>query len=124
MSTLRELAERATPGPWYQCGSPWFQVASGVLAGSPDPHAGFLIIDTEQWEGERDEYVQNGGNVALASPDNDAAYIAAVSPDRILKLLDVADAAREMRKAREGTEEHFNRRFDLDAALAALGDLA
>ena len=88
---LRELlakAEKATPGPWYTCGLPWFQTGSGVLAGSPDPHVGFLIADTEMWDGEREEYLANQPAVEdLADPDDDAAYIAAANPATITALI-------------------------------------
>jgi hypothetical protein len=88
---LRELMAKATPGPWYQAGQPWFRTGSGVLAGSPDPHVGFLIIDTESWDGERGEYLDNGGALPLADPDDDAAYIAAVDPQTVAGLLDAID---------------------------------
>lgn len=84
---LGKAAERATPGDWYQAGLPWFHIGSGVLAGSPDPHVGYVIIDTEPWAGERDEYLDNGGSVKLADPDDDAAYIVAAQPRNIRTLL-------------------------------------
>lgn len=94
LDALAELAERATPGPWYTAGPPWFQTGSGVLAGSPDPHAGYLIVDTEMWAGERDEYVENNPNgVPLADADADAAFVAAANPGTVLALIDLARRA-------------------------------
>jgi hypothetical protein len=74
---LRRLSDDATPGRAYTCGAPWFAPGtSGVLVGSPDPHAGYLIADTEVWEGEREEARENG-YPSLADGDADAEFIAA-----------------------------------------------
>lgn len=76
MLKLRELSEKATPGEAFTAGLPWFADASGVLVGSPDPHAGYMIADCENWIGERDE-AREDGKEWLADPDDDAAFIAA-----------------------------------------------
>lgn len=89
---LRKLAEAATPGPWFTAGPPWFQDVTGVLAASPDPHAGFLIVDTEAWVSDREEYIVNGGKLKLADPEDDAAFIAAFNPTVALSLLDRVEA--------------------------------
>lgn len=73
---LVALSEKATPGEAYTCGLPWFQSASGVMVGSPDPHAGYMIADTEVWDGEREEARENG-RPALADGEDDAAFLAA-----------------------------------------------
>src|SRR4051812_18680929 len=44
---LRKASEAATHGTAYTCGLPWYQNASGVMVGSPDPHSGFMIADTD-----------------------------------------------------------------------------
>lgn len=109
---LRSLAEHATPGKWT-----WWTSCS------------WRRLRAEMPDGKTLDVIQPcvaryDGHPDLTMSPEDQAYIQAAQPDRILKLLDVVDAAREMRKAREGTEEHFNRRFSLDTALAALGDAA
>lgn len=78
---LIEAHGRATPGPWYTCGLPWFQTGSGVLAGSPDPHVGALIVDCESWDGEREEMIADHPHIKIASPDDDAAFIAIARND-------------------------------------------
>ena len=103
---LEKLAKAATPGPWFQCGSPWFSDGSGVLAGSPDPHVGVLIVDTENWTGAREE-AADGYAGQLADPDADAAFIAAANPAAILSLLSDLRAAREQAKAAEGRAEDY-----------------
>ena len=97
---LREIAEKATPGPWYQSGLPWFTSGSAILAGSPDPHAGGMVADTEAWDGERDELIENGA--ALATAEDDARFIAAFNPQVCLSLL--ADRARMEKALREAEE--------------------
>jgi len=90
---LRRVAEAATPGPWFQSGSPWFSTGSVVLAGSPDPHVGLVVTDTEPWEGARAEAQEDNPGIALADPDDDAAFIATFDPPTVLALLDERDAA-------------------------------
>lgn len=58
------------------------------MAANPDPHAGYMIADTEAWEGEREEYLDNDAHVQLASPDEDAEYIATFDPPTVKRLLD------------------------------------
>ncbi len=68
---LRALAEAATPGPWRHSGATvWAPM-------SPD--------DPTDYSGEAVAYVPTLGDEFDA---DDAAYIAAASPDRILALLD------------------------------------
>jgi hypothetical protein len=90
LDRVEALARAATPGPWYQAGLPWYQVGSGVLAGSPDPHVGYLIVDCEEFEGERAEYLENKGDVKLADADDDAAFIAAANPAFVISLIEHA----------------------------------
>lgn len=130
---LREivaLAEKATPGPWYEAGLPWFQNGYGVLAGSPDPHAGYLIVDTEVFEGDRGEYCENNPKgVQLAGPDADASYLAACDPQTITsmatELLDLRASLKavetERDEARETIREMqlFARDKPVDDALRA-----
>lgn len=92
LDKLEALAKAATPGPWFQCGLPWFDAGSGVLAGSPDPHIGMMIVDTEAWDGEREEFAEHYDG-EVASSDADAAFIAAANPATILDL--IASARRD-----------------------------
>lgn len=87
LDVLEKVAREATPGHWHQAGLPWFQTGAGVLAGSPDPHIGYMIADTEPWDGDREEYAENGGQLNIASADADAAHIATFDPPTVLKLI-------------------------------------
>lgn len=83
---LKEAALKATPGPWYQSGSPWFQTGGFVLAGSPDPHAGTVLADlTDTWEEQRSDDGLDADHER--DPDDDAAFIALANPATILSLL-------------------------------------
>jgi hypothetical protein len=73
----KKLAEKATPGPWYITGDPWFRDCSGVLAGNPDPHVAPMIADCEQLAGEREEWRNDHPGIACGDADDDAAFIAA-----------------------------------------------
>lgn len=94
-SELRALAEKATPGPWDAARSPEGGLAQCVasftevfLAGPVQRPEIYMVNSTP----EIDRTVAITGN-GPTSPDN-ARYIAAASPDRILKLLAVLDAAK------------------------------
>lgn len=94
LDKLRELAEAATPGPWFQSGSPWFQTGGFVLAGSPDPHAGTVLADlSDTWELQRSDDGLDGDYER--DPDKDAAFIAAFNPATALSLLSRLQAAEE-----------------------------
>lgn len=74
---LRALAEAATPGPW-----------------EADDHGFWRWTDEAARQGEYvlcAEYEYDTG-VTMQCSDADAAYIAAASPDAILRLLDERDA--------------------------------
>lgn len=47
ISHLRALLAAATEGPWYTLGHPWrdWRVPGSILAGTPDPHAGEIVVD-------------------------------------------------------------------------------
>jgi len=79
MDDLRKLAEAATPGPWK------YATPNTVRAGR------FNVVPNT---------AAGGSGVGLAGKSDaeraNAAYIAACSPDRILRLLDAVDKAREV----------------------------
>lgn len=95
VAALRALMENATKGPYFTTGDPWFRETSGVMAGNPDPHAGYMIADCETWDGEREEYRESGGSMEVGSADADAAYIAAAL-NAIPALLDAFEALKEI----------------------------
>lgn len=97
LDALERAALAATPGPWYQSGSPWFSTGSLVLAGSPDRHAGHIIVDTDPMDCRED--VPEG---ELGDPNDDAAYIAAASPSVVLALV------REVRELRQRVSDLAN----------------
>jgi hypothetical protein len=81
---LEALARKATPGPWYSVGPPWLasDQSPWVNAGSADPHRFRPVCDLAIQDDEGD-----GEPGFVANAYNDAQYIAACSPDRILALL-------------------------------------
>jgi hypothetical protein len=92
MTDLCALAEAATPGPWTLDGRGWqWWIAScgigddGMAVWSPNS-------PTPDHDGERED---DGGE----ADRRNAAYIAAVSPDVVLALLDERDALRAAAKA-------------------------
>jgi hypothetical protein len=96
LAQLRALCEAATPGKDWRY-SPWhIEEGPAVVRG-----AGYGIVC---------------GNFAS---DDTAKYVAALSPARILALLDALDAAKEIRTAKLLTR-HQKRSWleKLDAALA------
>lgn len=101
LNKLRELAEAATQGPWFQSGSPWFQTGGFVLAGSPDPHAGTVLADLSgTWEMQRADDGLDADHER--DPDKDAAFIAAFNPATALSLLSRLQAAEERAEKLEG----------------------
>jgi Ead/Ea22-like protein len=88
MSDLRALAEKATPGPWQNLGD----VETFHVTIATNPYAGMPVPRPEIWE-------------------HNAAYIAAASPDAILRLLDERDAAirraSELEAALRSTLDYF-----------------
>lgn len=103
IAELKALKEKATPGPWFTTGAPWFTSGSGLLAGSPDPHAGCWIGDLESWDGEREEHVDNHEGCKLAHPDDDAALIAALV-NNLPTILAKLEEGKRMREALEKLE--------------------
>lgn len=85
---LRRLAEKATPGPWRRTED---GVTSSWAEGLPAthrhtvsaPHAPFAFGET----------------IAAAPTEADARYLAAVSPDRVLALLDHVEALERVAEA-------------------------
>ena len=90
MTTLRQLAEAATPGPWYahENGTIWrrpikdlYQYGGGV-AGDKS-----IASASKGWHDE---------NAKGYPVEANAAYIAAANPAAILALLDTIDAQRKL----------------------------
>lgn len=73
-SRLRDLAAKASPGPWHRDGV-------GIYAGPHPEHAANICG------------IWDGGQTA-ESFDANAAYIASLDPSTVLRLLDVVEAAR------------------------------
>lgn len=115
MTDLRRLAEAATPGPWTTDygGQNWWIAACGIgdddaTIWSPNPPTPDLGGEREDDNGEADR--------------RNAAYIAACSPEVILALLDVVDAARGAQVAALYLDERTTFPI-LDAALARLDEV-
>lgn len=101
---LRAMLERATPGEWYTCGLPWFRDASGVLAGSPDPHVAPLIVDCEAFSSEREEWRNDHPDIPLAEADDDARFITAAHNAMPALLTALAEQRREIERMQERLE--------------------
>ena len=81
MTTLRQLAEAATPGPWIEAGpsfgAPLPVRLDSVVTDFEDGDENFTICDD-------------------VSESDNCAYIAAANPTAILALLDTIDAQRKL----------------------------
>jgi len=99
---LRGLAEKATPGKWFAVDTPDDGHMAWVADGPKLGAATIALI----------------GCRTADQSNNDAAYIAALSPEVIIALLDERDAMRaECRNI--ATASRFNRTmFDDDTAFA------
>ena len=83
IAALRSAAQKATPGPWTtECREEESPGAPSVWAVLGDDTS-YEATLCELWSGEHD----NAAN---------AAYIASLSPERILALCDAADALRDI----------------------------
>lgn len=93
---LRKLAEAATPGPWR-----WEGRISTLIGRAGDPET--YVYDAEVIEAEH--YGECGCRSActldLIVKQVDADYIAAVSPDTVIALLDKLEALTKDMHARE-----------------------
>lgn len=106
--SLRELAEKATPGPWAyvthgdtgDCSVGFLEshglCADGdLLSGRVDQHDNFILLEPIAPE---------------VSRETNAAYIAAANPSAILALLDERDA---LRAALKGLSDMYGHAWDL-----------
>ena len=93
LTDLEQLAKAATPGPWRRDARGERSGFEHVFAGNDDGP---------------------GQTVAQWTLPSDAAYIAAASPDVVLRLIAVARAARDHLRGEDI--------YGLADALAALGD--
>jgi hypothetical protein len=102
-SELRRLAEAATPGPWY------------VQKGRSNETCGYVTRDPiEQYQ----RSITGWG--AVEHRFEDAAYIAAASPDVVLGLL--SDLAAANRRAEEAERERDAARAEAKALRSSLED--
>ena len=128
LKALRELATRATPGPWHD---KWDDVAHRARE-DPDDQA-VIVADHDastKAGGPIDGVVvgllwYDGWNVAVRKAD--AAFISACSPDRVLALLrrvEVAEAACEALSAhRDLASDISNANHDAWSEDEATGQL-
>jgi hypothetical protein len=108
ISELRAAAQAATPGPWTPCNT------KGAMVVATSPDGEYVYTDQQSFENR--------------------AYIALASPDTVLALLDVVEAAQALIAAVEGCRaaseaaitqkgaaEAFEQGYDpLDAALVVM----
>lgn len=98
---LRRFAEKATPGPWRWS---WEDGPEGVptLYGMTD-------ADDHVITGHQCDACRTWGNYCLGGNPDNRAYIAAASPDVILRLLDSGAAAEAVVEAARLVTAHLNR---------------
>ncbi|MCM7201258.1 ead/Ea22-like family protein [Enterobacter hormaechei] len=100
---LREVAEKATPGPWL-----WINTGSYfsflVPQSNQDPH-NCIIDDGSSWG----EY---GETINPESPDG--VFIAAANPAAVLALLDELEAAEKRIAELEAREVKLPERYEVD----------
>ncbi|MBV7454338.1 hypothetical protein KW843_07635 [Acidovorax sp. sif1233] len=77
----RALAELPKVEQWFVVGAPWGK-GDFIVAGNPDPHLGQYVADTENFDGEGQQVLEN------------AAFIAAANPFTVRLLLAELDALR------------------------------
>lgn len=99
IAELKALKEKATPGPWYQSGDPWFTSNTVILAHSPDPHAACPIGDTDVFGDCRDEHTGYCSRKHF-DPGDDAALIVALVNHLPTILAKLEEAGRERDEAR------------------------
>lgn len=76
---LRELAEKATPGPWSVVDTPWGN-GDWIVQGTGDPHGRRPICDLQM--------IDPGDEWDDGQDDANATFIAAANPDAVKALLD------------------------------------
>jgi hypothetical protein len=108
LTELKQLAERATP-KWK----------SGVWCGDDDNKWAAIGPQHKQTS---DEWELDPESTAGKAAERDAAYIAAVSPDVILRLIAVAEAANALwgNYSKENLAQTKDNVANLKQALAAL----
>jgi hypothetical protein len=77
---LEALLEVATKGKWFTVEQPWRRsdVATWIVAGSPDPHAAKPVlnaIEIDEWPAEQDgpDYTQSNADLAAVAALKNAA---------------------------------------------------
>lgn len=131
LDKLRELAEAATPGPWHSLtyGNGSTAQVAGELARytyATARNAGVPMTDLSRVDGPEGRrtvaFTGNGPN----SPDN-AAYIAAASPEVVAALVRVAQAAQALVSHMDGPEPRSGLwttlKADREALRAALAEV-
>ena len=108
---LRAIAEKATPGPWWQTAMPWNDTGTSVHAGDYDPHRGKTVTDTDTSFTDAEEESRDVAN---------AVHIAVWHPARALAALDVIEAARAVIKEGQTGIHYYDGQYAnaLEAALA------
>lgn len=97
LKKLREVAEKATPGPW------WIDSHGSAMISHGADQKTVFIADPRIGKATRNEET---GNLSHWPNDWDATYIATFNPQTILALLDAYEAsvrdAERLRKENEG----------------------
>ena len=89
---IERLLQHASPGEWFTFGHPWrdWSVPGCIFAGSPDPHAGTMVLDgPATWDLEEN---QDEAEV-IAQADIDLELVALLknaAPDIVRVLREAA----------------------------------
>ena len=95
MTDLKTLAMAATPGPWQFGISEWNQETNKVVSVKPFDYESGGYCDNPGIFGATDRMIVGCDEYDVFSCEADRAYLTAVSPDAILKLLEERDRLRE-----------------------------
>lgn len=91
LSDLKQLAEQATPGPWCM-GDSDLPVCNVAVCGGSRQHSTLARMVSPS-------FVNMSADEGIAN----ARYLAALSPERILAMIRVIEAAKRMRERSPGT---------------------
>jgi hypothetical protein len=89
LKKLRELAEAATPGPWYHC-QPFQRVEKQRTIHGPVPAQRVDFVSTCKEPVHKEVVLPMQGREANIKSEN-MAFIAAINPQHLIALLDLVE---------------------------------
>lgn len=106
----RALTDLPKVEKWFVVGAPWGK-GDFIVAGNPDPHVGRYIADTEDFDGEAEQVLENAAFIAAANPFTVRLLLAELDALRTTVALfqqpGLEAAARWIEKRREAFDAEF-----------------